>query len=121
MTNQIDAISQIEEAYEYMLAYAAQGRTTEGAGPGGASIRDFLTNFLKGAKILETWVENTGAIVPEVKDEYRKASSLIIGVISMMLEKDNISSEMVDNANALMATRHYLTLVFFLDKMYLES
>jgi len=45
---------------------------------------------------------------------------LIIGVISMMLEKDNISSEIVDNANALMATRHYLTLVFFLDKMYLE-
>jgi hypothetical protein len=27
----------------------------------------------------------------------------------------------VDNANALMGTRHYLTLVFFLDKMYLDS
>jgi hypothetical protein len=121
MTDQSNAISQIEEAYEYMLAYAAQGKSTEGAGPGGASIRDFLANFLKGAKILEAWVEGVSAVAPEVKDEYLKASSLVTGVINMMLEKDNISSEIVDNANALMATRHYLTLVFFLDKMYLES
>jgi hypothetical protein len=121
MTDQSNAISQIEEAYEYMLAYAAQGKSTEGAGPGGASIRDFLANFLKGANTLETWIEGASDIAPEVRNEYLKASSLISGVINMMLQKDNISSEIVDNANALMATRHYLTLVFFLDKMYLDS
>ena len=37
-----DYIEKIEEAYEYMLAYAAQGRAEEGAGPDGAQIRTFL-------------------------------------------------------------------------------
>jgi hypothetical protein len=36
------------------------------------------------------------------------------------LKKTNISSELVDNMNALMATRHYLTLIFFLDKSCLD-
>jgi len=121
MTIQTDAISQIEEAYEYMLAYAAQGKSTEGVGPGVSSIRDFLANFLKGSKTLEEWVEDIQAIPPHVKEEFRNASSLMSGVITMILEKENISSEIIDNANALMATRHYLTLMFFLDKMYLES
>ena len=38
-------IELIEEAYEYMLAYAAQGRADEGAGPDGAHIRTFLVQF----------------------------------------------------------------------------
>ena len=32
-------IEAIEEAYEFMLAYAAQGRAEEGAGADGAQIR----------------------------------------------------------------------------------
>ena len=41
-------IERIEEAYEFMLAYAAQGRTDEGDGPDGAHIRTFLAQFEAG-------------------------------------------------------------------------
>ena len=46
-------IERIEEAYEFMLAYAAQGRSDEGAGPDGAHIRTFLKQFDAAATAIE--------------------------------------------------------------------
>ena len=37
-----DCVESIESAYEFMLAYAAQGRDKEGVGGDGPSIRNFL-------------------------------------------------------------------------------
>ncbi|MDB4021928.1 hypothetical protein N9467_06265 [Litorivicinus sp.] len=120
MSKESDAIAQIEESYEYMLAYAAQGRSSEGAGADGASIRNFLDNFMLSANVLENWVSTLTDLNSEVKAEFLRASKLIKGLIDTVLKKTNISSELVDNMNALMATRHYLTLIFFLDKSCLD-
>ena len=45
----------------------------------------------------------------------------ISGVLDALKGRDNISSELVDNANALIGTRHYLTMMFFIDKAFINK
>lgn len=116
-------IELIEEAYEYMLAYAAQGRADEGAGPDGAHIRTFLVQFIDATdKILAT-SDHLNATPPVSKafvDALKKDAETVKSVMSIMLGKDNVSSEMVDNANGLISVRSYLTALFFVDKAILS-
>ena len=116
-------IERIEEAYEFMLAYAAQGRVDEGAGPDGAHIRNFLNQFLDAS-------QNIMANIDEISAAYKDSDSFIKNfendgnimksVLVMLLQKDNISSEMIDNANGLITVRSYLTSLFFIDKSLLD-
>ena len=41
--------------------------------------------------------------------------------LKIMLARDNVSSEVVDNANGLIAVRAYLTSLFFMDKAILPK
>ena len=111
----------VEEAYEFMLAYAAQGRMDEGAGPDGAHIRTFLERFAEAAADMRTQTEALmageksagGALL----DSFRRDSDTILSVLRLLLAGKNISSEMVDNTNGLIVMRSYLTTVFFIDKV----
>ncbi|MBT5191191.1 MAG: hypothetical protein HOM07_02505 [Rhodospirillaceae bacterium] len=115
-------IEAVEEAYEYMLAYAAQGRADEGAGPDGAQIREFLRQFDTAVTAINGMIDH----MPGAGDEaagfataLKKDSETMSSVLKIMLARDNVSSEMVDNANGLIAVRSYLTSLFFLDKAVL--
>lgn len=116
-------IEAIEEAYEFMLAYAAQGRAEEGAGADGAQIRTFLRQYSASVDAI------TGALgsIAEVNAEagafvkcFRRESETMASVVKIMLARDNISSEVVDNANGLISVRAYLTSLFFMDKAILR-
>jgi hypothetical protein len=116
-------IELVEEAYEFMLAYAAQGRADEGAGPDGAHIRTFLTQFSDATdRIIEDLDKlskpngEMGTFINSAKSDAETVKS----VMSIMLQKGNISSEMVDNANGLITVRSYLTALFFIDKAILD-
>ncbi|MGA1109421.1 MAG: hypothetical protein ACO3TX_12790 [Pseudomonadales bacterium] len=115
------AIEQVEEAYEYMLAYAAQGRSQEGAGPGGANIRDYLGHFISGAETLATWYETDDRLPANLGSEMAKTARLIVDVLQTLLASQNISSEKVDNTNALILMREFLTEVFFADKVLITK
>ena len=115
-------IERIEEAYEFMLAYAAQGRSDEGAGPDGAHIRTFLNQFDAAATAIEGELD----AVPGAGDEasaflaaLKADSAIMTSVLRSMLARDQITSEVVDNANGLISVRSYLTGLFFLDKSLL--
>jgi hypothetical protein len=116
-------IELIEEAYEYMLAYAAQGRADEGAGPDGAHIRTFLVQFNEGTDNILAAINGIHAISPD-SDAFIEAlksdAATVKSVMSIMLGKDNVSSEMIDNANGLISVRSYLTALFFIDKAVLS-
>ena len=113
-------IERIEEAYEFMLAYAAQGRADEGAGPDGAHIRTFLAQFETGAAaIAEELGALEGSDTAAFLDALRADSAIMISVLRTMLARDQITSEVVDNANGLISVRSYLTALFFLDKALL--
>ncbi len=116
-------IELVEEAYEFMLAYASQGRAEEGAGPDGAHIRTFLTQFSDATdRIIEDLDKlskpngEMGTFINSAKSDAETVKS----VMSIMLQKGNISSEMVDNANGLITVRSYLTALFFIDKAVLD-
>ena len=110
-------IEMVEEAYEYMLAYAAQGRAEEG---GNAQIRTFLERFAAAAAEIAELVEGVEAAgAAGFLARFREDSRAMASVIEIMLARDDISSEVVDNANGLIAVRSYLTSLFFLDKAVL--
>jgi len=117
-----DEIERIEEAYEYMLAYAAQGRSEEGAGPDGAHIRDFLGQFLKAVNTLDTlsasFVEENTASAGFFEG-FGHETAVMRSVLEILLGSENISSEAIDNTNGLIAVRAYLTSLFFIDKVLL--
>lgn len=110
----------VEEAYEFMLAYAAQGRTEEGAGADGAHIRTFLERFAEAAGAIRSQTEvliaggapDGGALL----DSFQRDSDIVLSVLHLLLGRDSISSEMVDNTNGLIVMRSYLTTLFFIDK-----
>ena len=111
-------IEAIEEAYEYMLAYAAQGRAEEGAGPDGAHIRIFLAQFEAAAIAIAAELDDAldGDETAGFRGALARDSETVLSALRIMQLRDNIPSEVVDNANGLIAIRSYLTSLFFLDK-----
>tara|TARA_B100000029_G_scaffold124030_1_gene117494 strand:+ start:32 stop:412 length:381 start_codon:yes stop_codon:yes gene_type:complete len=117
-----EKIEAVEEAYEFMLAYAAQGRAEEGAGPDGAQIREFLRQFDDAVSAISGMIDDLPGIEEEKAGfaaSLKKDSETMSSVLRIMLSRDNVSSEMVDNANGMIAVRSYLTSLFFLDKAVL--
>ena len=115
-------IERIEEAYEFMLAYAAQGRSDEGAGPDGAHIRTFLAQFDGAVAAILGELDSVPGAKGEARaflDGLRADSAIVSSVLRAMLARDQITSEVVDNANGLISVRSYLTALFFLDKALL--
>ena len=116
-------IELVEEAYEYMLAYAAQGRADEGAGPDGAHIRTFLVQLNEATDNILAVMDDVHAISPNSSaffEALKSDAATVKSVMSIMLGKDNVSSEMIDNANGLISVRSYLTALFFIDKAVLS-
>ena len=116
-----DAFDRIEESYEFMLAYAAQGRKNEAKEEGVSKIRDYLTRFA-GA------LDRMHGIAPDVvpgkagaafRDRFVDDLSVVRSVIALLLERPSISSDMVDNTNGLIAMRMFLSDLFFIDQTVL--
>jgi hypothetical protein len=113
-------ISEIEEAYEFMLAYAAQGHQR---GMEGDHIRDYLQRAdraLDGiAEAAMTAALGTGAdaavfrpFVATLDDDARKARA----GLRLALTQRAIGSQLVDNLNASIHLRALLTDLFLIDE-----
>lgn len=115
----------IEEAYEFMLAYAAQGRADEGGGADGAHIRDFIGRFVAAAEVLVGQIADViaedGDVGAAMLAAFRQDSATILSVLRLVLARDSISSEIVDNTNGLISMRAYLTSLFFIDKVVIAD
>lgn len=113
MSNSLDDyIEVIEAGYEFLLAYAAQGRATD-EGPGGSEVRTTLTGMSEAAAGIATLLaDDDGAFSPVVVDDARKS----IAAISLVVTQSEISSELVDNLNASIHLRALLTDLFLLSE-----
>ncbi len=121
LTRRIDTI---EEAYEFMLAYAAQGRQGDEESGTDDSIRTFLerTNAaLEGLGPLSAAIfQGLGTIS---SDSYRKFLELFDqdaqkaqAAIRMVLSLPSISSQLTDNLNSSIHLRTLLTDLFLIDE-----
>lgn len=122
LAQRIDAI---ESGYEFMLAYAAQGRDTDRGAKSSPGVRDFLTKMdsaLDGlGAVVQTclrqrdpgWLDLGGAFVGAVEDDAAKAQ----GAIRLVLAQPDISSQLIDNLNATIHLRALLTDMFVIDEV----
>jgi len=115
----------IEEAYEFMLAYAAQGLTGDAASQSGGQLREYLTRasaaLLGLADVLLQVVERDGL---EPADRYRTFAAVLDrdardarAAVELVLAQPSISSQLVDNLNASIHVRALLTDLFLVDEI----
>ncbi len=99
----------VEECYEFMLAYAAQGLANDA---GGSPIREFLRKAVTAlAGIAE--VVDSGAFRAVVERDARDS----LAAIELVLAQPAISSQLIDNLNASIHLRALLTDLFLLDEI----
>jgi hypothetical protein len=115
----------IEEAYEFMLAYAAQGLPDEQGSVSGSQIRDFLRKCdaaLTGlGEAITQCVRRPG---PEPPEPYQAFITVVErdaqgaqAVVQLVLAQPSIGSQLVDNLNASIHLRAVLTDLFLLDEV----
>ena len=116
-----NAFDIIEESYEFMLAYAAQGRRREADESGGESqIRNYLRRFEAALADLDgALAKGFGKEGASFTDRFRADLAAVRSVLALLLSKPSITSDMVDNTNGLIALRAFLTDVFFTDQAVL--
>jgi hypothetical protein len=113
----------IEEAYEFMLAYAAQGLPTDAGSASGSQIREFLhrcdTALTGLTDTLTKCVRRLAipspapydAFISVVERDVRSAQA----AVQLVLAQPSIGSQLVDNLNASIHLRAVLTDLFLLD------
>ena len=115
----------IEETYEFMLAYAAQGLRGDEAGGAGAQLRDLLercNTALQDLPELLRSIVNTQPLAPA--QPYNTFLTIIAQdahytqtALQLVLAQPAISSQLIDNLNAWMHLRALLTDLFVIDEL----
>ena len=105
-------IEVIEAGYEFLLAYAAQGRESD-EGQGGSEVRTTLTGMSKAAtEIIEYMTHDDNDFSTVIVEDAKKSAA----AISLVTGQSKISSELVDNLNASIHLRALLTDLFLLSE-----
>jgi hypothetical protein len=115
----------IEECYEFMLAYAAQGLASDRASGSSSQIREylrkcdaaltdlaaFLTGFVQqtGVESIAPYTAFMGVIERDARDSQ--------AAVQLVLAQADISSQLVDNLNASIHLRALLTDLFLIDEV----
>ncbi len=120
-----DRCNAIEESYEYMLAYAAQGVSGESGSQTGGQVREYLTRT-------DTALTDLATVFRRLVVEARISQADTYETFIQMLERDArdaqaavqlalaqpaISSQLVDNLNASIHVRALLTDLFLIDEI----
>jgi len=114
----------IEECYEFMLAYAAQGLRTEPGG-GGSQVRTLLTKCdqaLDGLGDVLATIVRSEALEPADKYDafiamLNRDASDARAAVGLVLAQPSISSQLIDNLNASIHLRALLTDLFLIDEI----
>jgi hypothetical protein len=115
----------VEECYEFMLAYAAQGLRTDEGSKSGGQVREFLQRAVKALTGL------TEVCIAAIRDEglepaEKYAAFLAVldrdsrdslAALELVLAQPVISSQLIDNLNASIHLRALLTDLFLLDEI----
>jgi len=121
-------IDAVESGYEFLLAYAAQGRDTD-RGPGsGRGVREFLESMqaaLDGlAPVARDCAARRGESVADVAGAFLEAlerdAETARSAVRLVLAQPDISSQLVDNLNASIHLRALLTDLFIVDEALKE-
>lgn len=119
-------IDAIESGYEFLLAYAAQGRHTDRGAGEGRDVREFLGKMagaLDGLAVVvgtcanehdSSLARESAAFFEALAADADKAAALV----KLVLSQRDISSQLVDNLNASIHLRALLTDLFVIDEAF---
>ncbi len=113
----------IETAYEFMLSYAARGTQTDGASPLRAHLENTAAALDGMGSAVRAVLDDAGAdgeaatsgVGPFV-DVLERDAAASLAAVGMVLARDAISSQLIDNLNASIHLRALLTDLFLLDE-----
>lgn len=104
-----DDIETIESGYEFLLAYAAQGRPAQAESGPGPHARPTIEGIAAAmANLQNTFAESENDFERVIAEDCRKAGA----ALRFILSQDGIGSEIVDNLNASIHLRAVLTDLF---------
>lgn len=107
-----EAIDAVEETYEFMLAYAAQGRRQEDQDTTGGIRASLKKADAALAVIADASLAGAGAFMDVLRQDASKSSA----AIGLVLAQPSINSQLIDNLNASIHVRALLTDLFLLDE-----
>jgi hypothetical protein len=121
----LEQCNTVEECYEFMLAYAAQGRPSDQGSKSGAQIREFLQ---RAATAIGALAEGYSKVVKEERlepaEKYHEFLAVLdrdardsLAAINLVLAQPSISSQLVDNLNASVHLRALLTDLFLVSEI----
>ena len=110
----------VEECYEFMLAYAAQGLSSDDGSQSGGRIREVLQQAVEALTgLAETCVTAVKAEPLEPAEKYLAFVAVVerdaraaLAAIELVLAQPSISSQLIDNLNASLHLRALLTDLF---------
>ena len=133
MTTAIDAAraelssrcDSIEECYEFMLAYAAQGLPSDQGSGSGAQVREYLGKCNSALSDLATFLMRfVEQLNLESTDSYSGFMAVLDrdshdaqAAVRLVLAQPAISSQLIDNLNASIHLRALLTDLFLIDEV----
>ncbi len=118
-------IDAIEESYEFFLAFAAQGLTSDQGSKSGGQLRIFLSKSeaaldgLAGALrglVVEASLE-PATTWAEVLDVVERDASDTLSALRLVAAQSSVSSQLIDNLNANIHFRALLTDLFLVDEL----
>jgi hypothetical protein len=115
----------IEECYEFMLAYAAQGLSgDQGSGPG-TQLRELLSRAAQAASgLAATYAGIVRELRLEPVERYHAFLAVLerdaanaLAAVELVLAQPRLSSQLIDNLNASIHIRTLLTDMFLIDEI----
>jgi hypothetical protein len=116
-------IDAIESSYEFFLAYAAQGLTTDQGAKSGGQLREFLATLERALDGLADLVaEAVGSAQPAdawsgMVATLRSDQTAALAAVRLVSARQGIGSQLVDNLNANIHLRALLTDLFLVDDL----
>jgi hypothetical protein len=125
LENLANRCNAIEECYEFMLAYAAQGLPGDGGNQSGGQLREFMRRAVEAltgmgdayaAAVKQEGlqpVERYQAFLAVLDRDARDA----LATVELVLAQPALSSQLIDNLNASIHLRALLTDLFLIDEI----
>ena len=115
-----ERIEIIESAYEFMLAYAAQGRDTDEGLTSGLAIRDVLSNLSNALDGLSNSIvdDKQESVVQDFAETLAADAINARRAVELVISRSQVSSQLIDNLNASIHLRSVLTDLFLIDEAF---
>jgi hypothetical protein len=117
-------IEAIESGYEFMLAYAAQGRDTDKGAAAGRNVREYLDKMVAAldglVPVVNACASGVDPELPKIGAAFFAAveadANIALAALRLVLARSDISSQLIDNLNASIHLRALLTDLFVVDE-----